>query len=309
MIKISFSAMGSSISVLLDADSPTAHQKIAEVPSWFEEWESILSRFRSTSELSYVNQNAGLPIRVSMVFLEVLQASLDAAIHSNGIVTPTLLRSLEFAGYNQSFNHMPGDVENFFASQSLLGNDYHSIQVNPADSTILIPPDIQLDFGGIAKGWAAQQAAAQLAEIAPALVNAGGDIAVSGALASGEPWIIGIDDPFNPGEERMQIKLFSGSVATSGKDHRRWQKNGYWQHHILNPFTGQPAQSDVWTATAVAHNAVDAEMAAKNAVILGSRSGLAWIDEKQDISALFILENGESLSSRKFQERFGGIHG
>jgi thiamine biosynthesis lipoprotein len=309
MFKISFPAMGSSISVLMDTDSPTAHQKIAEVPSWFERWESIFSRFRSTSELSFVNQNAGLPIRVSAVFLEVLQASLDAASRSNGMVTPTLLRSLEFAGYNQSFDHMPRDMESFFASQSLGGSDYRSIQINPIDSTILIPPDIQLDFGGIAKGWAAQQAAVRLAEFAPALVNAGGDIVVSGALANGEPWLIGIDDPFNPGEERIQIKLFSGSVATSGKDRRHWHKNGYFQHHILNPFTGQPAQSDVWTATAVANNAVDAEMVAKTAIILGSRSGLAWIDEKQDISAFFILENGESLSSRNFKERFGGIHG
>jgi thiamine biosynthesis lipoprotein len=309
MIKISFSAMGSSISALMDADSQIAHELLSQVPAWFEEWESILSRFRSTSELSFVNQNAGLPIRVSAIFVEVLQASLHAAARSNGIVTPTLLRSLELAGYSQSFNDLPHEMVSFFSGQPLGGSDYRSIQVDSDNSVIVIPSDIQLDFGGIAKGWAAQQTAQRLAEYAPALVNAGGDISVSGPLSSSEPWIIGIDDPFNPGEEIIQIPIFSGSVATSGKDRRRWQKNGHWQHHIINPFTGQPAQSDVWTSTAVTHNAVDAEMAAKISLLLGSTSGLAWIDEKQDMSAFLILENGETRSSKKFQELYGGIYG
>jgi thiamine biosynthesis lipoprotein ApbE len=59
----------------------------------------------------------------------------------------------------------------------------------------------------------------------------------------------------------------------------------------------------------VTHNAVDAEMAAKISLLLGSTSGLAWIDEKQDMSAFLILENGETRSSKKFQELYGGIYG
>jgi thiamine biosynthesis lipoprotein ApbE len=69
----------------------------------------------------------------------------------------------------------------------------------------------------------------------------------------------------------------AGGVATSGRDYRHWQKNGTPQHHIINPRTARPAETDVLSATVLAPSARQAEVAAKVALILGSRAGLAWI--------------------------------
>ncbi len=90
-----------------------------------------------------------------------------------------------------------------------------------------------LDFGGAAKGWAAHQAMKRLQAKGPALIDAGGDIAISGPRADGGPWKIGIADPFNKDEEVEILHLNACGVATSGKDRRRW--NSEWNlsasHH------------------------------------------------------------------------------
>jgi thiamine biosynthesis lipoprotein len=136
----------------------------------------------------------------------------------------------------------------------------------------------------------------------PALVNAGGDIAISGPRAGGSPWQIGIADPFRPGKEIETLFLNGCGVATSGKDRRRWMHNGILQHHIIDPFTGQPAETDLLTVTVIAPNVMEAEAAAKAAFILGSRAGLEWVEAHPELAALFILDNGQLLYSCKMEE-------
>jgi thiamine biosynthesis lipoprotein len=163
-----------------------------------------------------------------------------------------------------------------------------------------LSPGTRLDLSGIAKGWAADQAARRLALLGPSLVDAGGDIAVCGPRLSGEPWPVAIPDPFNPTENIDLLLLEQGGVATSGRDRRRWLKDGWWRHHIIDPRTGLPAQTEVLTATVLAPNAQTAEMAAKTALILGSWQGIAWLDARPELAGLLVLEDGERVHSRQW---------
>jgi thiamine biosynthesis lipoprotein len=161
---------------------------------------------------------------------------------------------------------------------------------------------VSLDFGGSAKGWAAYQAMKRLQAEGPTLVNAGGDIAISGARADGSPWLIGVANPFQPEENMETLLLKGGGVATSGKDRRRWTRNGVLQHHIIDPSTNQPAETDLLTVTVVAPDVMEAEAAAKAAFILGSRVGMEWIEVRRRFAALFILDDGQVLYSDKMEE-------
>jgi thiamine biosynthesis lipoprotein len=176
------------------------------------------------------------------------------------------------------------------------------IMLDGSSKTVTLPPGMSLDFGGIAKGWCAHEAVNRLQGQGPALVNAGGDIAISGPRADGSEWQVGIADPFRPGEEIATLYLHACGVATSGKDRRRWRRNGIFQHHIIDPLTGQPAQTDLLTVTVIAPNVMEAEAAAKATFILGSRAGMEWIEVHPDLAALFILDNGQMLYSRKIEE-------
>jgi len=142
----------------------------------------------------------------------------------------------------------------------------------------------------------------RLEHYGPALVDAGGDIAVSGSQRDGSPWVIGVADPLHPGENLAILRVGRRGVATSGRDYRRWKLDGGWQHHIIDPRTGKPAETDVLSATVVALNVMEAEIAAKLVLILGSQAGLAWLEAQPWLAALLVLENGELMYSLRSEQ-------
>jgi thiamine biosynthesis lipoprotein len=297
-----FKAMGCRMLAILDLPEEATAAELDQVPAWFEDWEQSLSRFRETSELNRLNASAGTPTWVSESLWDVLQTALEAEHRSFGLVTPAVLDALVTAGYDRSFDQLAAlsmaPPEDDFAPVGSLA----AVVLDEPTHSVCLPEGLHLDFGGVAKGWAADQAAGRLAACGPALVNAGGDIAVSGPPADGGAWPIGIADPFNPDEDLDTLMLSVGGVATSGRDYRRWQRDGIWQHHIIDPRTGRPAQADVLTATVVAPSAVEAEVAAKVVVISGSQAALEWLDARPTLAGMLVLEDGQRLYSRRIAQ-------
>lgn len=323
--RIEFRAMGCQMMAAIDSDSSAAADLLAQVPGWFADWEQRLSRFREDSELARLNQSAGTPFPVSAVLWEVVQVALQAATETDGLVTPTLLEALEAAGYDRTFEAIvcwdgsTGAPLTASARQRTTPGavgDWRTIRVDARSQTIHLPPGMRLDLGGVAKGWAADRAVRRLGAIGPALVDAGGDMAVSGPMSDGQKWPIGVAVPQVPGHGPIDgrrhsyispdslhlpplVMLARGGIATSGRDYRRWLKDGLWQHHILDPRTGRPADTDVVSATAIAPTAREAEVAAKVALVLGSDRGLAWIEARPALAVLLVLEDGQIVSSRR----------
>jgi thiamine biosynthesis lipoprotein len=304
--RLEFHAMGCEMLAAVDGESDL----LAKVPEWFEEWEQVLSRFRYDSELTRLNQTHEQPIRVSEILWDVLQVARNAERLTDGLVTPTLLDAVLEAGYDRPFDVLPHQTPLVADPVLTAPQPLTAIAVNHATRTVTLPPGMSLDFGGSAKGWAAHQAMKRLQACteqgrsaeSPALVNAGGDIAVSGPRADGSPWQIGVANPFNPKENIETLFLNACGVATSGKDRRRWTRNGILQHHIIDPVIHQPAETDLLTVTVAAPDVMEAEAAAKAAFILGSRVGLEWIEARPQLAALFILDNGQVLYSERMEE-------
>lgn len=294
MQKIEFRAMGCAMMATVDAASPEATATLNALPAQFEAWEQCLSRFRDDSELSRLNHSNGQWTPVSSTLWTVLMHSIWGARESNGLVTPTLLAALEAAGYDRSFDALQTDTQ----PKHLLNvkHSWRDIEMDASRCAVRLPFGMRIDFGGVAKGWAAQEAARMLSKHGAAVVDAGGDIAVLGG-----PLPIGIADPFSPENAIAVVAVANAAVATSGRDYRRWQVNGAWQHHIIDPRTLAPAQTDVLTASAIAPDAVSAEVAAKTMLILGSERGLGWI-EWRGWSALLVLEDGTQIRSSRFAQ-------
>jgi thiamine biosynthesis lipoprotein len=274
--------------------SPRGTKLLARVPEWFETWEASLSRFRPDSELNQLNHSNGKAVQVSGILWGVFRASLEAEKQSAGLVTPTLLDPLVEAGYSTSFEQLPIGQE-----ASVLKPPRHfslrAVAWEASKRTIRLPEGLHLDFGGVAKGWAAHQAVKRLRAYGPALVDAGGDIAISGLQSGGEPWAVGVEDPLQPGNNLEILRLGRCGVATSGRNYRRWQQGGSWKHHIIDPRTGEPAETDILSATVIAPTVLEAEVAAKAVLILGSREGLAWLGAKPNHAGLVVLQDGQVL--------------
>lgn len=288
--------------MLAVVDSESAPARLANVPEWFEEWEQVLSRFRYDSELTRLNQIHERPVQVSKILWNVLEAARNAEQLTGGLVTPTLLDAMIEAGYDRPFDVLPHQTQYMAETVFAASLPQTAITVDKSAQTITLPSGMGLDFGGIAKGWAGHETLKRLQSEGPALVNAGGDIAISGPRADGHPWQVGVTDPFHRGREMETLYLNRCGVATSGKDRRRWTRNGVFQHHIIDPLTHQPAETDLLTVTVLGPDVMQAEAAAKAAFILGSRAGLEWIEEHPGFAALFTLDNGHVLYSEKMEE-------
>jgi FAD:protein FMN transferase len=297
--KLEFHAMGCEMLVALD--HPSSVKDLERVPEWFEQWESIFSRFRLDSELSRINNSTGFPLEVSPEFAEVFELSRTAEQQSDGLVTPVLLDALVDAGYDRSFEQLAPVLDDPASQPYAIRSTPPQIEWDATTRTILLPPGRHLDFGGIVKGWAANETVKRLSKYGPVLMDAAGDIAISGKQSNGEYWPVAVADPFHPTDNLELLKLENCGVATSGKDRRRWQRNGNWQHHIIDPRTSLPAENGVLTATVIAPTSIQAEWAAKTSLLLGGQDGLKWLNANPELAGLLILEDGQCLYSNTFE--------
>jgi len=203
--RLEFRAMGCEMLAVLDREASPA--LLANVPGWFEEWEQALSRFRYDSELTQLNQIHERIVRVSQTLWDVFQVARQAEQLTNGLVTPTLLDAIIEAGYDRPFDELPPLTTSVPDTAISMPRPLTAITANATARTITLPDGMGLDFGGVAKGWAAHQAMKRLRSEGPALVDAGGDIAISGPRADGGPWQVGVTNPFQRGKEIEALYL------------------------------------------------------------------------------------------------------
>jgi len=176
--RLEFHAMG--CEMLAAVESESVSSPLAKVPEWFEGWEQVFSRFRYDSELTRLNEIHEEPVPVSEALFAVFQASQKAEQMTHGLVTPTLLDAIIEAGYDRPFDVLP-HLGTPMPDSVLTGStSLTAITIDNSARTVTLPLGVGLDFGGIAKGWAAHQAMKRLQPEGPALVDAGGDIAISG---------------------------------------------------------------------------------------------------------------------------------
>jgi len=262
----------------------------------FADVESHLSRFRADSELSRLNKRTGRgAVLVSSLLYRVLAQALAAARQTDGIFDPTVLPMLRQAGYDRSFELLADTSDDHPLLPVQSGRSgWRQVCLDPANNAVKLPVGVAIDLGGIAKGWTVDRASELLQAWGPSLVDAGGDMRASG-LPGGEPWPVAVEDPFHPGQEIATLGLNNCAVATSTVGKRHWQRNGQCFHHLIDPRTGTSADSDLHTVTALAPSAMEAEIAAKTALLLGSVAGAAWLRRK-DNPAILIQHSGQCTS-------------
>jgi len=281
--------MNTQISAWMWLDGPLASVWLNEAEAFFRESEAELSRFRPDSGLSRLNAAAGDgPQAVSSTLCTVLDLALAAARASGGIFDPTVLNPLRNAGYDRSFETLADG--GFIGVNVGVAFGWQQVALDTRRSTVELPAGVGIDLGGIAKGWTVDRVAEMLGAWSAALVDAGGDIRAS-AAPGGEPWPIAIEDPLDNTRDLGVIRLAEGAVATSSVGRRRWQSGGQMMHHLIDPRTGEPSRSDLHTVTVVAPTAVEAELTAKIALILGSREGQAYL-ETRGLSGLLVGHDG-----------------
>jgi thiamine biosynthesis lipoprotein len=283
-------AMGTQVE-LLAVDAPSGALTAAR--GRLADLEARWSRFRPDSEISTLNRAAGRPVAVSPETLTLLALAVLGWQATGGRFDPTVLDALEAAGYDRSFDQLPTARPGADGAGPAPGPapGLAGIRIDPEAGMVTLPAGIRLDPGGIAKGYAADLLCTQLraAGAAGACVNIGGDLRVSGIAPRGGPWAVAVPHPH--GGEAATLELTEGAAATSSPLRRAWHAAGRLAHHLIDPHTGQPADTSILQATVVAAEAWRAEVAAKATFLAGLPDALP-LATRLGAEALIVDQDG-----------------
>jgi thiamine biosynthesis lipoprotein len=274
-VDLIFPSMGGEAHVRLESvlrDEDELHELAGGVHSRIEAVEAALSRFRPDSELSRLNADPRPAVPASALLRRAVAAGLWAAETSGGLVDPTLLGELEVAGYVESFDPQDRvDVDVALASAPprrpaapAMWRVGDRLRLDD-EGRVVREAGVRFDPGGVAKGMAADLAAASLTADVRYAISCGGDLAVGGE----RPWDVTVRSARSDAEVH-RLRVRSGGVATSGIGARIWRgEDGRYAHHVIDPGTGRPAWTGLVAVTAVAGHALEAEVLAKAALLSG----------------------------------------
>ena len=230
---------------------------------------------------------------------------------TNGLFDPSILPDLERVGYDRSMDLIRAEeallpAARFTPSPHLL--PLQGLLVNPDENLIYMPHGVRIDLGGIAKGWIAEQAALILADYSLAcLVDAGGDMFMVGQPEGEESWQIELEDPRNAGLSLTRLNVPPGAVTTSSVAKRKWKQGETSRHHLIDPRTGEPAETDWLSVTVIAPHADMSEVFAKALLIAGPREAEMVARNAPEIAYLAVDREGKiwgSLESLEFVNEY-----
>ncbi len=303
-----FRAMNSEIVLLAETDSAGAGAGFAAVRNFIEASERRFTRFSEASELSGLNRSAGRWFQASPDFFAVIQEALVYFRRTNGLFDPSILPSLRQAGYVRSMDEIRrvGAAPEAGSQPPALSSPFDSLELNEADRSIRLPAGMQVDLGGIAKGWIAERAARLLGGYAPACaVSAGGDMFLIGLPDGQEYWEVGLEDPRHPEVDLLVLEAQPGAIATSSVVKRAWKQGGVSRHHLIDPRTGQPANTAWLSVTVLAPQAAEAETFAKAFLIAGETEAQQLAERNPQLTVLAVDKDGNLVSLVQPRE---GLH-
>jgi len=254
--------------------------------------DKLLSRHHQKSDVTRLAESAR-GSKVSLETVEVIALGLDVAQRSGGAFDLTLGRLKALWGFDQETPTVP-DHAALSDALHAIGPAALSLQGQQVNKQA---PQLQVDLGGIAKGYAVDRAIAVLKEhgVASAAVNAGGDMYLLGQRPE-RSWRIGIQHPRQKNTVLETVQVHDQAVVTSGDYERFFEQDGVRYHHIFDPQTGLPARG-CQSVTIIADSVALGDALATAVFVLGPEAGLQLLTEYPQAEGLIVASDGTLHSS------------
>lgn len=277
-----FYAMNTTMNIT--AYGANAKDAINESISYINALEADISRTRETSDIYAVNHAEGKPVTVSEQTADVLCNALELAQETEGYFDPTIAPLSDLWGIGTEDPAVPTQEE-IDAVLPLVDDT----QVKLDGTKVTIPADMQIDLGGIGKGYAADHVAQILrdAGVEHATISLGGNVYAVGSKDKGLPWTVGITNPDEPGSWFATLKVSDTSIVTSGDYERYFEQDGKRYCHIFDPQTGYPAETDLRSVTVVSAESTSADAYTTALFVMGLDRAMEYC-ETHDIEAIFV---------------------
>ncbi|MCD0464978.1 FAD:protein FMN transferase [Flavobacterium sp. ENC] len=294
--------MGSRFDITIVAeDSLTAETRIKETIAEITRIENLISDWKSDSQVSEVNQNAGIrAVKVDPEVFDLTKRAIAISKITNGAFDISFAALEKVWKYDGSMTEMP-TPEQIKKSVEKVG--YQNILLDSIQSTIFLKlPGMKIGFGSIGKGYAADKAREVMEGkgVKAGIVNASGDLTTWGAQPNSKEWTIGITNPFDTDKFVKTFSLKREAVTTSGNYEKFVELNGKRYSHIINPITGYPATGLV-SVTVFGPSAEMANGFSTSLIVLGKEAGLQLINKYPAYSCLMITDKGKVFKSKNFR--------
>lgn len=291
-------AYGSKANKAIDA----AYKRVDEI-------EQMASSSISTSDVNKINDAAGKEyVKVHPEIIKIIKTSLEYSKLTDGYFDITVSPLIKLWGIGTPQEKIPTASE---IKEKLALVNYKDISINEADSSVkLMKPGMSIDLGGVAKGFTADEVVKVFKKykIKSAIINLGGSsIYTLGEKPDKTLWAIGIQ---HPRKERNTaytgiIKMSEHALSTSGDYERFFIKDGKRYHHILNPYTGYPADAGVMSDTIIIDSSIPdcnmlADILTKVTFVSGVDKGLKIIDGISGVSCLVVTTDNKVYKSSKW---------
>ena len=265
--------------------------------------ENLLSCYKDSSEISAINREAGIhPVKVSYETLAMMQRAKAYCSKYKGIFDVTVGPLSNLWGFSEDKEIVLPEDSTIKRLDKLV--DYKDIDINKTDTTVFLrKKGMAIDLGGIAKGYAIDRGSAVLRNmgITNFILNAGGDIYVSGKKDKNTQWKLGIKHPRNTNDIIAEFNLRDYAVATSGDYERFKIINGRRYHHILDPSTGYPGTLSE-SSTILAPTAEEADATATYVFLIGWQKTLN--DKTLNYPLLIVSSDGSIHYNNIFKKDY-----
>ncbi len=291
--------------VMLAGEGESAAMGMQAVKWFIDESEQRFSRFLPGSELTQLNCSAGDWFQASDDLIELLGLSRKFYVETDGLFDPSILPDLKRMGYDRSMDEIRagGTLRPAPASERSSQPAFNEIIFDSAGKRIRLPRGMEIDLGGIAKGWIVNKAARLLNTfVGVCAVSVGGDMLFIGHPSDGLDWDVFMEDPRNPEQMLTELHVASGAVATSSIAKRTWNQGETPRHHLIDPRTGQPAASDWLSVTVIHPDVTVAEIYAKALLIAGEAGSAKLLKERNDLIYLAVDPQGRLSGSPGYKD-------
>ena len=295
--------MGTSFEIYLYAPNrERASELFEEVFDEIERVEAALSNYRSSSELSRINRSAAdAPVITDPEVFALLARALDYSQRTDGAFDITVGKLMKAWGFFRGAGRYPSNEELAHAREQ---TGWQNVRLdNRARSVYFLKRGIELDLGGIGKGYALDRVAALLREagVKSALISSGSSsIYAIGAPPGKAGWPVRVPDPMDRTATVSTVLLKDQSLSTSGSYEKFFRLNGRTYCHIMDPRTGRPVEGMLQT-TVIAPDATDSDALSTAVFVLGPQQSARLLDKIAGAAAL-------SVTDRSGVERIVEIH-
>ncbi len=281
-----------------------ADQALNDTVALISDLEDMLSVTNADSAISKVNAGNGTSTEIPDTVVELVKEAQKISSQTEGAFDISIYPVLKAWGFTTEDYQVPTTEELNILLQYV---DYRQIVLNTENNTITLPKNMQIDLGGIAKGYAGQKAVESLKAqgIESALLNMGGNIQTVGSKPDGSDWTVAIQDPERTGQYIGYVRISDKAVVTSGGYERYFEdKDGHLWWHIMNPKTGYSAKSGLLSVSVIGDDGMLCDVLSTALFVMGLDKASTYWKTYGGFEAVFVTENSEIYITEGLKSNF-----